>query len=730
MKSLQFARRSSAAILSGLCVLFVEPVLADSSQPEGSQPPTTSFSESLDEIIVTAQKRAENIQSVPLSITAVSGGNLEKAGAFTANDLQRLAPALTMSTVGSGFVSYTYIRGGGTNQIDPGSDPSVAYFVDEVYIGGAAGLQFDLFDLDHVEVLKGPQGTLFGRNAASGAISIVTRRPSQTFEADVTAQGGDYSSVLLKGSVSGPLVQDSNLLFRVSAVYRKRDGFTENLTGGPDPGGIDSQGVRGQLEWRGDNLTVLLTADGFRARNGQTNSFIASQNVAALVDPTLPEPTNQSFFAHYYNLIGYENQDVYDANGRIEWVTPLGTVTSISAYRHNKFDRLQDQDSTLYDSFDLYSSEIDKTFSQELRLTGDAWDKLHYTGGLYYYHAIIDSFFHVGAGPAFPAPPVRGLVATDTREILTDSYAAFTQLTYDLTHQWNFTLGGRYTRDDKEDRRTVQNFFGPPFSVDPTPSFHAFTPAATLQFKPQDDLMTYLSYRKGYKSGGFQALLAPSAAVAATPFLPEYVNSYEAGVKSTFFDQRLLADIAIFRADITDQQVSRTVNATTVLIDNAGRTRADGVDLTLTAKPASGLTLSAEMTYQRARFLEYQNGAISYAGRDQLRSPDFAGYFSAEYALPVGSFGDLALRGDYGYRTRTFYDQANSTAPGLYAPAYGVGNVRLTLTPDSARYQVSAFVNNVGDTHYYQNIADNGQSGLAVPGEPRTFGAEVQLHFR
>jgi iron complex outermembrane receptor protein len=682
------------------------------------------------EIVVTAQRRAENVQKVPISINAVSGATLEQSGVTSADGLQKLAPGLTMSTVGSGFVSYTYMRGGGTNQIDPGSDPSVAFFVDEVYIGGASGLQFDLFDVDHAEVLKGPQGTLFGRNAASGAISVVTSRPSATFGGTAHLEYGSYNALLAKASITGPLTSDDSLLFRVSGAYRRRDAITQNLNGGKDPGNIDAGGMRGQLEWRSGPFTALLSADFYKARNGQTNQFIASANVASLVDPTLAQPTDQSFYAHYYDLIGYENQDVHDLSARFELETPIGTITSLSAYRHNTFSRVQDQDATKYSSYNLFSREVDKTFSQELRLVGDvAGNRLHYVAGLFYYHGNINSFFRVDAGPAFPTAVVRGTFASDGRTLLTDSYAVFGQATYDLSDQFSLTVGGRYTKDDKEDQRQVKGFLAAaPFMVDPTASFKAFTPSATLQFKPREGLMAYLSYRRGFKSGGFQGLLPPTAAIANIPFLPEKVASYEFGIKSTFFDRRLLANVALFRSDITDQQISRTVTPTQIFIDNAGSTRTTGVDFEVTVKPVSQLTLTAQGTYQHARFRTYQSGALNFAGHSQLRSPDFTGYFSAEYAIPLGS-GSLTLHGDFSTRSRTFYDQANSTAVGLFAPAYQVGNLRMTLAPGGSPVEISAFVKNVGDTHYYQNIAANGQSGLAVPGEPRMYGAAIDLRF-
>lgn len=682
------------------------------------------------EIIVTAQRRAENVQKVPISIAVVSGDTLVSQGVMSSDGIQRLAPGLSMSTVGTGFVSYTYMRGGGTNQIDPGSDPSVAFFVDEVYITGASGLQFDLFDIDHVEVLKGPQGTLFGRNAASGAISIVTKRPSSTFGGNAHLEYGEYNSLLARASVTGPLTSDGALSFRLSGAYRSQDAFTKNLTGGKDPGDVDSGGARGQLQYKSGPLTILLAGDYFKARNGQTNQFISSANVAALVDPTLPQPTNQSFYAHYYNLIGYENQDVYNLSGRIELETGIGTITSVSAYRHNKFKRRQDQDGTLYDSFDLFSSEKDKTFSQELRIVGDAAnDKVHYVAGVYYYDGEIDSVFVVKAGPAFPNAGFRGRTSTDSRTLSTKSYAAFGQLTYDLTDQFGVTIGGRWTKDKKDDDRAVSIFGLINYTATPKKSWTAFTPSATLNFKPTEDVLTYFSYRRGFKSGGFQALLASSATVANIPFNPEKVDSYEFGVKATLLDRTLTANLALFRSDITDQQVSRTISATQIYIDNAGETRAEGLDFEFVARPSRRLTVTASGTYQKAKFRKFQSGAISYKGKHQLRSPDFAGYFAIDYRMPLGDFGDLALHADYSERSEQFYDLANTKLPGLYSPAYGVGNLRATLEPSALPIKISAFVKNVGNKHYYQNIAANGQSGLAVPGAPRVFGGAIDFEF-
>lgn len=679
---------------------------------------------------MTAQKRAESIQSVPISIIAVSGSELTRSGVNNLNDLQRLAPGLTIAAVGSGFVSYTYIRGGGTNQIDAGSDPSVAYFVDEAYIGGTAGLQFDIFDIDHVEVLKGPQGTLFGRNAASGAVSIITKRPTTTFQGDANIELGNYTARLAKGSISGPLTSDGNLLFRLSGFYRHRDPVTRNLNGNGDPGKVDVGGARGQLEWKGKDVTVLLTGDFLKARNGMTNQFLSTANVGGFVNPALPQPSGQSFFEHYYNVVGFEHQDLYDLSARIDWNTPIGTVTSLSAYRHNVFSRLQDQDGSILDGLTLGSRERAKTFSQEVRLVGDSINRLHYIFGLYYYNGNITEDFNYRAGFDFAAPILRNKTLIDNSLLTTRSYAAFGQVTYDVTDRAHLTLGGRYTRDKKEDARSVAYFLGAPFAVDPRNTWSAFTPAVTLDFKLNTDVLLYGSYRKGFKSGGYQTLGVSNFTAANTPFNPENVASYELGVKASLFDRHVTANIALFRSDITDQQVSSAVSVTSVIITNVGKTRSQGIDLTFRVKPVSALTFSVSGTYQEARFRQYLSPPNDYSGKSQLRSPDFTFNLGAAYDLDLGKFAKLTLSGDYFHSSPVFYDLLNSRIAGLYQPTYDVGNVQVTAQLNAVPVEIGAFVRNVGDKHYFQNIAGTAATGaLGVPALPRTYGLTLSYKF-
>lgn len=699
--------------------------------------PSASIStpQGIGDIVVTAQKRSERLQDVPISIVAVTGASLARSGINNVDGLQRLAPGLSISNVGSGFVSYTYLRGAGTNTIDAGADPSIAYYLDEVYLGAKAGLQFDLLDVDRVEVLKGPQGTLFGRNAAAGAISVTSRRPSSSFGADFSGELGDYAERLFRGTVSGPIAGDS-VRYRLSLGSRHQDGFTENLAGGSDPGRINSLAGRGQLEFVGKDATFLLTGEALRTRNGMTNQFIDALPGATLSAAAVATlPPGESFYKHYYNYDGFEHQNSYAVTGRLEWSTPIGALTSISAYRDDHFIRDQDQDGTIKDAFVLNTNERTRTFSQEVRLaSSNNGSRLKWLLGLYYYHANVNTRFDVITGRDFAVPALQGVTRSDIGLIKTDSFAAFAQASYDFTDKLSLTAGGRYTKDRKNDARTV--IAPSPFaaySVHPYGSWDSFDPAVTINYKPIRDVLIYASYKQGFKSGGFQSLLPPTAAIANITYAPERVKSYEAGFKSSFLNRRFIVNVSAFQADITNQQIGRSVTTTQIFIDNAGATRARGVDVELIARPASALQLSATFTYQHARFRKYESAGVSYAGFAQLRSPDFTGIFAADYDLNVGAGAKVALHGEYSYRTVTYFDNANGTIngvriPGLYQPGYGLVNANIVFHPESDRWSVGIFGRNLGGAKYFRNIAT--AQGLVVPGDPLTFGASFAYHFR
>jgi iron complex outermembrane recepter protein len=690
----------------------------------------------VDEIIVTAQKTAESLQDVPISITAVSAETMERSAVATLDDIQRLAPGMTMSAIGSGFVSYTYVRGAGTNVLDSGADPSVAFFLDEVYLAGTAGLQFDLLDIERVEVLKGPQGTLFGRNAAAGAINIITRRPDEAFGAYASVDVGDYNAFNLRGGVTGPLTSDASWRYRLSAGHRERDAFTENPAG-RDPGDIDNYTARGQVQYVGDTFMALFTGDYFTADNGMTNHFLSTAVTAGLLTPGAAAalPTDQSTYRHYYNVDGYEQQETSTATARLEWELPFATLTSISAYRDNSFDRLQDQDGSLADGYSLASDQHDETFSQELRLAGSS-GAFEWIAGLYYYSGETQRIDTIDVGPDFAVPSFQNTLGTYNQDLKVQSYAAFGQATYNFTDQLSLTVGARYTVDEKESDQIV-NPIGPAplFTVSLNPDWSSVDPSVTLSYDASDDVMLYASARQGFKSGGFQSLPG-SAVLAGSVYDPEQVRSYEAGIRSRWADGSVQVNASIFHVDIEDQQILRIPSAGLQVIDNAGRTETDGIDLSVSAFVTPAFRLDWNATLQSARFTEYFTNcagmplvcATDLSGNHQLRSPDFQSSLIGEYTFGLGAAGDLRLRGEYIYQDDQFFDPANTRAAGAYQPAYDLFNARVTYVPAAGNWDLSVFGKNLSDEEYLRNVALVGPTGVATPGDPMTLG--VSLNWR
>jgi iron complex outermembrane receptor protein len=732
------ASKAGAGCWLGISVLALCPQAAYAAQVGGPTPAEVA-EDAVGEIIVTAQKRSESVQQVPIAITAVGGDTLLRAGISGTDAIQKVAPGLNIATVGSGFVSYIYIRGGGTNQLDIGADPSVAYYVDEIYIGGTAGLQFDLFDIDHVEVLKGPQGTLFGRNAASGAISIVTKRPASVLEGYASLEAGNYGHVVARSGITGPLAGDS-LFYRVAVGSKHHDAYVKDLNGVEDPGHLSSLSGRAQIEWRGIGARLLITGEGFRSRNGQTGQFFSTALKTSVLTPAasaaFPSP-GEDFYHHYYRP-GFENQDLWSLSGRLEADVSFGEFTAITAYRNNHFSRSQDYTPGA-DALRLDTDERARTFSQEVRIVSHADQRLRWLAGLYFYHASQSMIYDQIAGATFVVPPVRNTVRRDDARLVTDSYAAFGQVSYDVLDNLTLIAGLRYMLDKKRSTRTLSTMPATAtsnFQVDRRDEWHAFTPALTVQYHATPEVMIYASYRRGFKSGGYQPAPVASRALGDTPFNPEHVDSYEVGLKSSFFGRRLTLNIDAFLSKIRDQQILQTVPDGTGVINvvsNAGSTTAKGVELSVKARPVAGFNVSADITYQQAQFDRYStlvnSAPTDYSGNTQLRSPDVAAAIGADYDIDLEDAGKLTLGGQYSYRSKIFYTVANLTVPGLYQSGYGLADAHAIYEPNGGNWNLKAWVRNIGNTHYFRNIVVIGATGIAQPGDPTTFGGTFVIRF-
>lgn len=617
----------------------------------------------LQDIVVTAQKRAENVQDVPLSVTSISGENLASQGVTTVQELNRIDPALQIGQA-TGTVT-TFIRGIGNPVTTAGNEASVPVYIDDVYFVRAASPFFDLVSISRVEVLKGPQGTLFGRNASGGVISIYTKDPIYTPEMEAHLGYGNFETMDAK--FYGNLPISDTLAANISVSYHHQDeGWGQNkrlvnpldTSQGYQPGGEDywkshSFSTRGKILWEPtDALSVKLigyyqkswSQIGIYSRpfpgtvggtpDGAHNGFANLPGVFPIPSQILPT------LGFYDVALGdtqkqFDDSEGYGFSGRIDYEMGFADIVSITAYR--KADELYASAGNYspYDWARYDLNVIDKQFSQEFQIKSKASSPVNWIAGLYYLNA--DGGFNPTTiyGPATEGLGIQQIDIIGKQKVL--SYAAFGQLTYPVTDTTNITLGARYTIDKvRGDGRTditflpgvlapgalvinsqlfdATNNFGGGGGVaivngtnpDHKKTFKKFTYKATIDQKLGDDVMVYGNISRGYKAGTFNTLPLDNAALN-----PEVIDAYEVGIKSELFNRLVRLNVALFWNDISNPQVQAQRNGL-VFLTNAGSARTKGAEFDLTVAPARGLTLRLAGSYLDAKFREF-NGCPTYA---------------------------------------------------------------------------------------------------------------------
>lgn len=713
----------------------------------------------LEEIVVTAQKREERLQDVPLSVSAMSAEELEASGITRLDDIARYTPGLFFETIGIARPQ-VYIRGIGSAAFDAGSDPSIAIFVDEVYVARFTGLMFDLYDLERIEVLKGPQGTLFGRNAAGGAIHVVTRGPTSEPTGTFAAEVGNYDWRTLRAGLSGPLGSDK-LLYRVSTGIKESEGYILNTSSGERHQDEGSVGLRAQLKYLpSDHFDALLTVEHGRDDIGMLAEQNVTDNVLFRPPGDLAAAPDGLSLDQQYNTDGYQEREAIFVSAHLNWRVGPGDITSISAWRRNEFEELHDLDASAFDTLDRFALEDGKTFSQELRFTSDAGDTpLQWVGGLYYLHedTYRDESWAVGTDTAFALFLNGGqrFWLQDVIDVATDSYAAFGQATYALTPELNLTVGARYSRDEKSAQRFLDNNgigsqcspvapCGPfpfnvllpaNFSVENSRSWNSFDPQVTVDYHAGDDLMLYATYREGFKSGGFQPSIPANPDRASFIFDPEEVRSWEAGMKSELLGRRLRLNMAVFHNRYEDLQFVTGTGvgaggAPIVVIDNAAQATSKGAEIGVQARPFEAFELDVGYSYVDATIDEYIDDAgTDQSGKQMIRTPEHQLSTVGEYTLPFGQDGSLILRGEYSYRSRVYFDPGNT--PATSQGSFGLYNLRIGYQRDDAPWSLAVWGRNLGDELYCQNVITLSAStvGICHTGPPRTYGVSFSYRY-
>lgn len=737
----------SLGCLSGNQFTYAQQV----SGAQAASPAPADQGESLQEVVVTAERRSEKLQDVPIAVAVLGADTAQKLGNSDTLSLSTLVPSLQTSLQVTGMTMY--LRGVGT-MATPGQENAVATYVDDVYMTGFASNVIGFNNIDHVEVLNGPQGTLFGRNATGGVVRVITKDPSQTPALDVQVGFGNYRTFTTNVYGTTGLGQDLAIDF---AYFSKQQnsGFGHDLLTNQDIYLGSEYGIRSKLKWTpGEKTSVILEADHYY------NGF--DYGVEPSVVPGTLSQANGTFVGNYNNQIinlysggASANSDHVDGTTltvehEFSWVT----VRDILAARRAYSNFLYDQYLGPLDLGSIQNNPDMEQYTEELHLAspeGIHWGghELHWQGGIFLIHLNED------LNPLRVSGTTLDSQYEAYNKTYTNSYAGFLDGTFGITSTTNLTLGARYTDDRVKERSytVLTGDFASNGVISQSPSTYEQTSAGKLTYRAildhhfTEDVMGYASVSRGFKSGGYSLF---SSGAPAT--LPEVLDAYAVGEKSEWFNHRLQANAEAYYYDYSNQIVSIVVDGGGVNL-NAAKSRIYGLDLNFVATPITNLSLSANFGYLHGRYLSFPGAPIDLqlpatctpepmrlpgplvpgsvqcsvdaAGMPTIFSPTYSGNITADYLFYKGALGSLNWTGNY-FRTSQF----NWNAPGQYPQqGYGLLDTSLTWKTPSEKYDVQLWCTNCQNTYHDLFIAPGtgGEQRAAAP--PREFGLRLGLRL-
>jgi iron complex outermembrane receptor protein len=748
---------------SSLAVLMIAGAAQAQQAPAQGGPAV----DAVQEVVVTAQKRSENLQAVPIAVTALTSEALRNKRVDNLLGLSGLAPALQIKSDDNAANPRIFIRGVGVNDFNPSTASAVGIYVDGVYVASPLAQLGSFYDLQQVEVLRGPQGTLYGRNTTGGAINVTTQKPSDHPEGNISFEYGRFNEVNIQGGVGGPLVADK-VLFRLSGVYARDDGYTLDRTSGNYGNNQDRFGVRGVLELKPtDKLTDDLRINVNQSSGGSilayNRSLVAQTPQASLpFDPSLGySPCRPEYYTsgQCTNILGYANtssnlyQGDYQFDGKdsvklfgvsntLNYDFGPATLVSVTSYQRAARNDQEETDANPIPIITASYIALQKTVSQELRLQSNGKTRLRYVGGLYYAHDdlsnnsqydILRALRNPTPGNPSGADPANsiGLFGWPLTQA-TDSYAVFGQVDYDLTDRLTLTGGLRYSADRKKFHYVseAENGAIPIFTFDDAKTFGSVSGRIGLQYKVTDDANVYFTYNRGTKSGGFFSGQTTDPADLG-PYRDEKVDAFEVGAKTEFFEHRLRANFSAFYYDYKDLQVYTAVQRgliTVQLFTNASAARIYGAEAELEAKPMRGLDLSLSGSLLSAEYQDFQSAGISYTGNTLPSAPKVSVNGTAHYERDVG-FGTLVSQLDFTYRSKIYFDTANTER--LSDPMRIYVNGQLGVRLQDGRYEVGIWGRNLFNETNIVDITPIASLGFDVfsVGQPRTYGLYLRAKY-
>ncbi|WP_236233147.1 TonB-dependent receptor [Pseudomonas tohonis] len=731
----------------------------------------------LQKVTVTARRREEDVQDVPTPITTLSGATLETQRVYKVQDLQQVLPSVNVAFIHARQSSVA-VRGIGNNPASDGLEGSAGVYLDNVYLGRPGMAVFDLLDIEQLELLRGPQGTLFGKNTTAGVLNISTRAPTFSPERTGEVSGGQDGYFQAKGTVNGALTD--TLAARLSAYRTRDDGFIKNIHDGNDLNGGERQGVRGQFLFEPNEDFSLRWINDYNEEDSSTGTMVVYgaparywQRAALAGASPLRDPDDRKV-----NIDGRQNVSVHQGGSSVEanWNLAGGyKLTSISAYRYWHFTPANDESLNVPALLNTGVEVHDRQFSQEIRLASPTGGAFDYVVGAYVFNQNLGNknftdygsradLFLLGANLG----AINNVSTKANGKIETDSYALFAQGTWHLTDRLDFTAGLRGTYEEKD--ANVQRFapvggaavtgqaaairaaqLGAYDSGDL--SLHNAAPSflLSLAYRFDEDLLGYASLAHGEKSGGVNLAVGSAPVAGADSLLvgPERANDAELGFKSTLLDRRLLLNANLFWTGIhgyqatTLYQAPGSTNVVQVLA-NAGSVRSRGLEFEATALPVRGLTLNVNGSYNDVTYLSFKDapcpGEVSTApgapatcdltGERVVGASKWIANLSGEYKWQLENRIEPYLTASYSYRSEAEGTLDNSDLSKI--DGYGLVNLSAGVRRDLGDGQVDAsiWVRNATDTDYYLSAFAylNGAYTASV-GAPRTAGVSLRYDF-
>jgi iron complex outermembrane receptor protein len=715
--------------------------------------------ERLEEIIVTAQKREQNLQDIGISITALSGDEIRNLGLTTTRDLASMTPGLMVAEFGnSPTISVFAIRGVAQNDFADHNETPNAMYLDGAYVSFVGAISAQMYDVERVEVLRGPQGTLFGRNATGGLIHVISRRPTDHFDAYADLTFAEYNQIKFEGAIGGPLTK--TLSARLSVATNQQDGFVKNRIG-PDSGEDDQYNGRLQLLWQpNDNLDALLSVRASKvddinpggydirpAYNDFSNDGLIDYVPAGQVNPTcelffgIPAPPGQTDcfgytepdsnpFTASFSKGGF-TRDYEGATLTLDWSAAGASFTWLTDAQWIEKQNHEDSDGTPFDVIVPFTYQDANQLSSEFRVSGER-DALRWVAGAYLLS--ISGDYEVGVDSA-----LFGASVNNEYELDTDSQALFAQVEYDFASAWTLIAGLRYTWDQKDfDYRPSCTgpgciFFEAPgsaqvlgFTGDLDES--DYSAKVELDWKPSDDWLVYGSITRGMKAGGFSGPVIGSQAPEDLPFDAEVLIDYELGFKWTLPGGHTRINAGVFYYDYQDYQDYDTINIAQVIRNKDAEVY--GGEIEIASTPAPGLDLQLGVSALEGTVYDITLPSGRVADREMPQAPPLSvtGLVRKEWSF---SLGHLAVQLDAKYVDSRFFRSINH--PVYEEDSYTVANARVSFTPPGRNWEIAVFGKNLADTEYrvwsFEDLAVNGVVNDSY-GPPRWFGATLSMRWQ